>query len=50
MALWALGLPGSPTATTLEVSYANANGGTVIADSARALGRDLARAIRKLLE
>jgi hypothetical protein len=50
MARWALGLPGHPTTTTLEVSYANANGTTVTADSARALGRDLARAIRKLLE
>jgi len=50
MARWALGLPGNPTTTTLEVSYANANGTTVTADSARALGRDLARAIRKLLE
>lgn len=50
MARWAQGLPGKPTTTTLEVSYANANGTTVTADSARALGRDLARAIRKLLE
>ena len=50
LARWALGLPGGPISTTLEVSYANANGATVTADSARALGRDLARAIRKLLE
>ncbi len=50
MARWALELPGKPTTTTLEVSYANANDTTVTADSARALGRDLAHAIRKLLE
>lgn len=50
MARWAAGLPGQPVATTLEVSYANANGGVVTAESARLLGRDLARAIRKLLE
>ncbi len=47
---WAQALPEAPAATTLEVSYANANGGTVTAESARALGRDLARAIRKFLE
>lgn len=50
MARWALSLPGNPTTVTLEVSYANANGATVTADSARALGHDLAQAIRKLLE
>ncbi|MBV8880983.1 MAG: hypothetical protein JO332_13520 [Planctomycetaceae bacterium] len=47
---WAQDLPGNPVATTLEVSYANANGTVVTADSARALGRDLARALRKFLE
>jgi hypothetical protein len=47
---WALDLPGNPLGTTLEVSYANSNGKTITADSARLLGRDLARAIRKLLE
>ena len=47
---WALDLPGAPLGTTLEVSYANSNGMTITADSARRLGRDLARAIRKLLE
>ncbi|HEX7901238.1 MAG TPA: peptidase M14 [Planctomycetota bacterium] len=47
---WALDLPGSPAGTTLEVSYANSNGVTITADVARLLGRDLARAIRKLLE
>jgi predicted deacylase len=50
MARWALSLPGAPTTVTLEVSYANANGATVTAASARALGHDLAHAIRKLLE
>jgi hypothetical protein len=47
---WARSLPESPIGTTLEVSYANSNGVTVTADSARTLGRDLAKAIRKLLE
>lgn len=47
---WAQELPGSPLATTLEISYANSNGTTITADKARAFGRDLARAIRKLLE
>jgi len=47
---WAVDLPGISAATTIEISYANANGKTVTAESARALGRDLARAIRKFLE
>ena len=47
---WALDLPGTGATSTLEISYANANGTTVTADSARALGRDLARALRKFLE
>jgi hypothetical protein len=47
---WAIDLPGITAATTIEISYANANGTTVTAESARALGRDLARAIRKFLE
>jgi hypothetical protein len=47
---WALDLPGISAATTLEISYANANGTTVTAAGARTLGRDLALAIRKLLE
>ena len=50
MSRWAKDLPGKPFATTLEVSYANANGTTVTADSARAFGRDLARALRKFLD
>ena len=47
---WALDLPGIFATTTLEISYANANGKTVTADGARTLGRDLARSLRKLLE
>jgi hypothetical protein len=47
---WALDLPGAPATTTLEISYANSNGSTITADSARTFGRDLARAIRKFLE
>jgi hypothetical protein len=47
---WAMDLPGAAATTTLEISYANANGKTVTADSARAFGRDLARALRKFLE
>ncbi|MBI3854114.1 MAG: peptidase M14 [Planctomycetes bacterium] len=49
-ARWAQELPGNPAATTIEVSYAHANGRIVSADSARALGRDLARSLRKFLE
>ena len=47
---WALDLPGSPAGTTLEISYANSNGTTITAGKARTFGRDVARAIRKLLE
>jgi hypothetical protein len=47
---WALDLPGSPAGTTIEISYANSNGTTITADKARTFGRDVARAIRKLLE
>ena len=47
---WALDLPGKPMTTTLEISYANSNGTTITADKARTFGRDLARAILKLLE
>jgi hypothetical protein len=49
-ALWASGLPGIGIATTVEIPYANALGGTVTAESARALGTDLARAMRLYLE
>lgn len=37
-------------ATTLEISYANAGGKDVTADSARALGHDLAAAMKEYLE
>ena len=47
---WALDLPGSPAGTTIEISYANSNGTTITADKARTFGRDVARAVRKLLE
>lgn len=49
-ARWAATLPGIHAASTIEISYANANGKEVNAESARALGRDLARAIRRFLE
>jgi hypothetical protein len=48
--LWAAGLPGIAVAGTIEIPYANASGAEVNADSARAFGRDLARAIRRYLE
>jgi hypothetical protein len=47
---WAAEQPGVRVATTLEVAYANASGKTVTDQSARALGHDLARALRKYLE
>ena len=47
---WAAELPGVRAATTIEVAYANAEGKTVTDDSARALGHDLARALRKYLQ
>jgi hypothetical protein len=46
---WAAELPGVVAATTLEVAYANAEGKTVTDESARALGRDIARTLRKYL-
>lgn len=46
---WAAGLPGIEFATTVELPYANALGQEVNATSARAFGRDLARAIREHL-
>lgn len=42
--------PGAAFAGTIEIAYADAFGVEVNADSARALGRDLARAIRQHLE
>lgn len=46
---WAAGLPGIWLATTIEIPYANAGGNTVTPESARALGLDLARALRVYL-
>lgn len=42
-------LPGVRVATTIEIAYANADGDTVTDESARSLGRDLARTLRKYL-
>jgi hypothetical protein len=46
---WAEALPGVQVATTVEIPYANAAGTPVTPDSARAFGRDLARAMRRYL-
>ena len=46
---WASQLEGVGLVTTFEVPYANAAGGTVDADSARAFGHDLLRAVRRYL-
>lgn len=48
-ARWAADLPGVQAATTLELPYANADGKEVNARSARALGHDLTKALRKYL-
>ena len=48
-ASWARELPGIGLAASLEIPYANARGAEVNADTARAFGRDLARAILKYL-
>jgi len=47
---WASGLEGIRLATSFEIPYANASGQPVTADSARAFGRSLAKAIRSYLE
>lgn len=47
---WAAELPGVVAATTMEVAYANAEGQAVTDESARALGRDIARALRQYLQ
>jgi hypothetical protein len=47
---WVGELPGVRLATTIEIAYANADGKTVTDQSARALGHDLARALRQYLE
>ncbi len=44
-ARWARDLPGVEFSSTIEIPYANAGGVEVNADSARALGRDLAHAL-----
>ncbi len=46
---WFGTLPGIWFGTTMELPYANVEGAEVTADSARAFGRDLARAIREHL-
>lgn len=47
---WAGEIPGVAAATTIEIAYASADGMTVTDQSARALGHDLARALRQYLE
>ncbi len=47
---WTVGLPGVRAASTIEIPYANANGCEVNADSARAFGADLGRALRAYLD
>ena len=47
---WGGSLPNVIFASSLEIPYANASGAVVDADSARALGRDLMRAIRVFWE
>lgn len=47
--MWATQIEGIRLATSFEIPYANAAGRPVDADSARAFGRDLARAVRQYL-
>ncbi len=47
---WAGELPGIRLAASFEIPYANAGGQSVTAESARAFGHDLAKAIRQYLE
>ncbi len=47
---WAGGLQGVRLSTAVEIPYATVRGEAVTAESARALGRDMARALRKYLE
>jgi len=47
---WAGEQPGVRLAASFEIPYANAGGQAVTADTARAFGRDLAKAIRQYLE
>jgi len=48
-ARWAETLPGVMLGTVLEVPFANAGGKPVTVESARAFGRDVARALRRFL-
>lgn len=50
MADWAAGITGVRVASTMEIPYANASGTVVTPGTARALGRDLCRAIRQYLQ
>jgi hypothetical protein len=47
---WAQTVPGIHMATSIEIPYAVARGTVVTPDSARAFGKDLAKAIRQYLE
>ena len=47
--MWAEQLEGIRLAASFEIPYANAAGGIVDAESARAFGRDLARSVREYL-
>jgi len=49
-ARWAAEQPGIGLAASFELPYANARGAAVTAETARAFGRDLARAIRRYLQ
>ena len=49
-ARWAAELPGVRAASTIEIPYANVDGQAVTDESARAFGRDLAKAVRKYLQ
>jgi len=49
-ARWTAVLPGVRLGTSIEIPYANAGGKPVTADSARAFGHDLARALRRFLD
>ncbi len=47
---WAAELPRIRAAGTLEIPYASAGGAEVTADSARALGHDLARSLKEFIQ
>lgn len=46
---WSSELPGIRFGSGIEIPYANANGAAVTAETARAFGQDLARALRRFL-